>query len=331
MVWLEQVDMESMLDLTIIIPNYNTLGLLRKNLASIYGHTTDLSFEVIVVDDNSDDGSADMVAAEFPQVRLVRNQVNQMYAKNNNLGMRMSIARYACLLNSDTEITSNAFHALVHFMDDHPDAAACGPRLVNPDGTTQHCVRTFANLPMMILQGLNWHKLFPNGAVSKTYYASTFDYSKVQVAQFISSTAFVIRRSTWEQDGMLDELFPIYQVDLAYCYTLMKKGRKLYYTPFAEVIHYGSQSVNQIAKKSLRQQHQGFIDFSNHYDYFGSSRITKRLVRWAVGIRYGIKLLELKFSKDKRVIKGPGAPRLEDAQRAAALNKSTRSMTQTDE
>lgn len=314
--------MELMLDLTIIIPNYNTLGLLRKCLTSIFRYTTGISFEVIVIDDNSSDGSANMVAAEFPQVRLVRNNVNMMYAKNNNLGMEMSGARYACLLNSDTEIYSNAFKSLVDFMDSHPDAAACGPKLLNPDGSIQHCVRTFANLPMMILQGLNWHKIFPNGAVSKTYYAQTFDYSKEQLAEFIGTTAFVIRRSTWEQDGMLDELFPLYQVDLAYCYMLMQKGRKLYYTPSAEVVHYGSQTVNQHAKKGLKQQHQGFIDFSDHYNYFGSSPITKGLVRWAVGIRYGIKLMELRFSRDKRVIKGPGAPKLEDAQRAATQNKS---------
>lgn len=316
------MDLETMLDLTIIIPNYNTLGLLRQCLASIYRHTANITFEVIVVDDNSRDGSADMVAKEFPQVRLVRNKENLMYAKNNNLGMRMSVARYACLLNSDTEITSNAFQALVQFMDTHLDAAACGPRLVNPDGTTQHCVRRFANLRMMILQGLNWHKLFPNGAVSKSYYANNFDYSKEGLAESIGSTALVIRRSTWEQDGMLDELFPIYQVDLAYCYMLMKKGKNLYYTPSAEVVHYGSQSINQVAKKSLKMQHQGFIDFSDHYDYFGSSRITKQLIRWAVAIRYGIKLMELKFGKDKRVIKGPGAPKLEDAQRAAEMNKA---------
>lgn len=314
--------MTSLLDLTIIIPNYNTRGLLKQCLKSIYQYTADISFEVIVVDDNSSDQSADMVSAEFPQVKLVRNTSNLMYAKNNNLGMRMSVARFACLLNSDTEIRSNAFAALVRFMDSHPDAAACGPRLVNPDGTTQHCVRTFANLRMMILQGLNWHKLFPNGIVSKTYYASTFDYSKEQLAEFIGSTAFVIRRSTWEQVGMLDEMFPLYQVDLAYCYMLMKRGKKLYYTPSAEVIHYGSQSVNQIAKKSLRQQHKAFIDFSDHYDYFGSSAIVKTLVRWAVGIRYCIKLIELKFGKDKRVIKGPGAPALTDAKRAAAFNKN---------
>jgi hypothetical protein len=71
----------------------------------------------------------------------------------------------------------------------------------------------------------------------------------------------------------------------------------------------------------LQQQHKGFIDFSDHYDYFGSNPVMKQLVRWGVKIRYGIKLLELKLSKDKRVIKGPGAPTLDDAQRAATQNK----------
>ena len=93
-----------MLDLTIIIPNYNTKDLLRDCIASIYEHTKGISFEIICIDDNSPDGSADMVEITFPYVILVRNNVNQLYVKNNNLGMRMSRARYACLLNSDTRI-----------------------------------------------------------------------------------------------------------------------------------------------------------------------------------------------------------------------------------
>ncbi len=296
----------TMLDITIIIPNYNTRELLRQCLASVYEHTHGIAFEVICIDDNSSDGSADMVTAEFPEVILVRNTSGQMYAKNNNLGMRMSRARYACLLNSDTKLIANAFHALVEFMDNHPDAAACTPRLLNPDGTIQICVRRFARLGTLILQGLNWHKLFPNGVVSTKYYAANFDHSREQVIEALGTTAFVIRRTTWEQAGMLDERFPMYQVDLAYCYTLKMKSLNIYYTPSAEIIHYGSQSVNQRALAGIRMQHQGFIDFSDHYDYFSSNLLVKFLIRQAVRLRYWLKLAEFCLSSDKRVIKGPG-------------------------
>src|ERR1700712_125022 len=155
-----------MLDLTIIIPNYNTRELLRQCLASIYEFTHGINFEVICIDDNSRDGSADMVASQFPQVILIQNKIGQRYAKNNNLGMKMSKARYACLLNSDTRLLSNAFKILVDFMDSNPDAAACGPRLLNPEMTVRSCIRRFAGLKTMILQGLNFHRLFPNGKVA---------------------------------------------------------------------------------------------------------------------------------------------------------------------
>ena len=115
---------EPMLDLTIIIPSYNTRDLLCSCIQSIYQHTKGITFEIICLDDNSPDRSADMVAESFPEVILVRNTVNQFYARNNNLGMRMSRARYACLLNSDTKLIGNAFEALVRFMDEHPEAAS---------------------------------------------------------------------------------------------------------------------------------------------------------------------------------------------------------------
>jgi GT2 family glycosyltransferase len=298
--------MEVLLDITIIVPNYNTRELLRTCLASIYEHTRGISFEVICVDDNSPDGSADMVAKDFPAVILVRNTVSQMYAKNNNLGMKMSQARYVCMLNSDTVLTGNSFAALVQFMDSHPDAAACTPKLLNTDGSTQSCVRRFAGVKTMVLQGLNWHKFFPNGSVSKEYYASDFDHSREQMIDAAGSTAFVIRRSTWEQAGMLDERFPLFQVDLAYCYMLKTKGLRLYYTPCAEIIHHGSQSVNQMPKASIRAMHKGFHDFNDNYDYFGSSPVVKFLTRCAITIRYWIKMIEYYLGSDKRVIKGLG-------------------------
>jgi GT2 family glycosyltransferase len=249
-----------------------------------------------------------MVEKAFPDVILIRNKVNQLYVKNNNLGMRMSRARYACLLNSDTRLISNAFEALVQFMDTHGDIAACGPKLLNPDMTVQHCIRRFVKPGTLILQALNWHKLFPESKSMANLYATDFDYSKAQEVDSIGTTAYVIRRSTWEQAGMLDERFQLFVVDWAYNFMLKQKGYKVYYTPCAEIIHFGSQSVNQTARKSIRDLHNALILFSDTYDYFGSGHTTKCVVRLAVLVRYYLKLTEYLVGSDKRVIKGPGAP-----------------------
>ena len=301
------------LDLTVIISNYNTRTLLRNCIQSVYQHTQGISFEIICVDGNSPDGSADMVAEEFPEVILVRNTSNESYARSVNQGIRMARGRYACLLDSDTKLVGNALQALVQFMDQHPEAAACGPKLLNPDGTLQHDIRRFADLGVFFLQALNWHKLFPNSPIMRRYYASDFDFSRAQQVEAIGTTAFILRRSTWETAGLLDERFRWAMVDLAYEYMLGKKGYKLYYTPCAEVVHFGSQTVNQDVLKALREQCQGFIDFSDAYDYFGRNAIIKAIVRLGVRIRYASKVLGYYLSSDKRVIKGPGRPRKEQA------------------
>src|SRR5258708_40126332 len=300
--------METPRDLTVIIPSYNTRSLLHDCLASIYEHTRGVAFEVICVDDRSADGSADMVAAEFPGVLLVRNPVNQGYVKNTNLGMRMSRARYACHLNSDTLLVGNAFRELVHYMEENPHVAACGPKLLNPDRTVQHCIRHFSGPGTMVLQALNWHKLFPRSRLTDRYYATGFDYSKAQPVDGIGTPAYIVRRSTWENAGMLDERFRLFVSDLAYNFMLKQKGYPVYYAPCAEVVHFGSQSVNQTPQSSLRELHDALIEFNEAYDYFGKSRASKLLVRMAVRARDYFKRAEHSLSSDKRVIKGPGAP-----------------------
>jgi GT2 family glycosyltransferase len=312
----------NLLDLTICISSYNTRALLRNCLRSVYEHTQGISFEVICVDDNSPDGSADMVAADFPAVILVRNKTNQLYARNQNASLRMSRARYACLLDSDTVLTGNAFKALVQFMDAHPEAAVCAPRLLNLDGSVQHHVRGFPGAAIFLLQAINWHQLFPKSRLMNRYYNTNFDYSRAQPVDSIGTSAYVVRRSTWENAGLLDERFRLALVDLSYNYMLRQKGYQVFYTPCAEVIHIGSQSINQDPLGSLRDQRRALIDFSDSYDYFGKSAATKKLVKLAVFLRYYLKVMEYYVGSDKRVIKGPGAPSKEQAARAALLRNS---------
>lgn len=302
--------MNSMLDLTIIVPSYNTRDLLRDCLSSIYKTTLHISFEVICLDDNSKDGSADMVEREFPEVILVRNQRNMFYSANNNLGMKMSKARYALLLNSDVIVTKGALQHLVTFMDEHPDADAASPRLLNPDGTNQHFIRSFPSLWVGILQALNWHKLFSESKVMDQYYNTNFDYNKVQTVESVGTTAFIIRRDTWQNYGMLDERFPHHFVDLAYCFMLRENGCKIYYTPGADIIHFGSQSVNQDSRNQIYQLHQALQKFYDFYYGKQASMLERCLTHVGIRLRLYLKLFENSISNDKRVIKGPGAPKI---------------------
>jgi GT2 family glycosyltransferase len=160
----------------------------------------------------------------------------------------------------------------------------------------------------MALQALNWHKVFPRSRVTDRYYATRFDYSTAQLVDSIGTTAYMVRRSTWENAGMLDERFRLFVSDLAYNFMLKKKGFLVHYTPCAEIVHFGSQSVNQTPLSSLRELHDALITFNEAYDYFGKSRASKLLVRVAVKARDCFKRAEYRLSSDKRVIKGPGAP-----------------------
>ncbi len=260
-----------------------------------------------------------MVAEEFPEVMLIRNQSNESYARSVNQGIRKARGRYACLLDSDTLLIENAFAPLVRFMDTCPEAAACGPKLLNPDGSVQHHIRSFATLGVFFLQTLNWHKLFPKSKLMNRYYNTDFDYSAAQPVESIGTSFYMIRRSTWKTVGLLDERFRWAMPDLAYNYTLHRLGYKVYYTPCAQVVHFGGQTASQDVLRALREQRQGLIDFSETYDYFGKSRITKAIVRFGVRVRYCTKVLGYYFSSDKRVIKGPGAPRRDVAVQASRM------------
>jgi GT2 family glycosyltransferase len=296
---------QSTLDLSIIVASYNTRELLYECLESVYRHTHGISFEVICVDDSSPDGSADMVAESFPQVKLVRNQQRLRYARNHNVGTRMARGRYVCHLDSDTLLISDAMGAMVSFMDEHPDVAACGPKLLNADGSLQHCIRSFVGAGVFLLQALNWHRLFPNSPMMNRYYNANFDYSRAQKVQSIGTSAYFVRRTTWESVGMFDERFGQFMVDLAYNFTLNRRGHSVWYTPCAEVVHYGSRSIGQNPDAALRDETDAFIVFNETYGYFRQDWLSRMLVRFALKARLYIRLLELRARGDKRVAKGP--------------------------
>jgi len=293
-------------DLSVIVASYDTKDLLHDCLRSIYDTTKEISFEVIVVDDCSTDGSAEMVSEAFPQARIIRNATNLRYAKTNNAGLKAARGRYGLLLNSDVVVRPGAFQALVGFMDEHPDAAAAGPKLINPDGSVQHCIRSFPNPVAMAFQSLSLHKIWPNNPITDSYYNTRFDYGRAQIVQSIGTTSFIIRRSTWETYGMLDERLTLAFVDLAYCHTLGQRKQNIYYVPDAVVLHYSGQSINQNGLREIRLLHRELRKFYDYYIAAQHNPLSRTLIRAGIKLRERIKVLEYELSGDKRVLSTPG-------------------------
>jgi len=244
-------------DLSIAIPSWNTRDLLAQCLDSVYGSSAGLDFETIVVDNASGDGSADMVAARYPRVKLIRNRVNLGFAAACNIAFKHSAGRHFLLLNTDTIVLDNALRSLVDFMDDHPDAGAAGSRLLNRDGTLQRSCSRFPGLMTELFDALYLSKLFPRSRLFGCYSMSYWDFGDVREVDFAGGSCLIVRREAIEEVGLLDESFFMYTEEADLCYRLWEHGWKVYHFPGAEVIHLGGESARRYGGDMLLHLYAG--------------------------------------------------------------------------
>jgi GT2 family glycosyltransferase len=244
-----------MLDLGIVIVNYNVRDLLRECLASVYDSRGDFSYEVCVVDNGSSDGSADMVAEEFPQVRLIRAE-NRGYAAGNNLGLRefgldrghstATAPRFALLLNADTVLPPSALADMVRFMEQGPRIGVSGPRLVRADGSLDRaCRRSFPTPEVALYRLSGLSRLFP---ASKRFGRYNLTYLSADVTTELDSVVgafMMIRSETLAEVGLLDERYFMYAEDLDFCYRAKQLGWQVWYNAAVTVLHYKGQSSRQ--------------------------------------------------------------------------------------
>jgi len=233
------------MDLSIVIVNWKVRDLLRKCLDSVYRETKGLEFEVFVVDNDSRDGSIEMVLRDFPQVQVIASNRNLGFAKANNEAIARSGGDFVLLLNPDTEIRANALLKMVEFMRRNPQAAILGPKLLNPDGSLQRSVRRFPTFASSLMLLLKLHVLFPRLPAFRDLLAVDFDYSHAQSCEQVMGAAFLIRRSLLQANGALDPDFYIWYEEVDYCRAAVGAGFQVWYTPDAEIVHRGGESFAQ--------------------------------------------------------------------------------------
>jgi len=229
-------------DLSIVIVTWNRSGLLARCLGSLYRHTRDMAFEVLVVDNGSTDGTVEDVRGAFPGVKLIINDENLGFTRGSNQGIRAASGRYIALLNNDTEFTENAFHKIVSFLDEHPDVAAAGPRLYNPEGTVQEsAMKTFITIQSALIGGQILarlgQKLLPSLNLFPEMVLATHEQDRVEEVAWITGACMVIRREALEEIGLLDENIFMYCEDMEWCFRAGRANWRIVYYPLAGIIH----------------------------------------------------------------------------------------------
>jgi len=228
-------------DLSIIVLSWNVRDLLRACLMSVQQNVETserLNVETLIVDNASTDGSAEMVAREFPTVRLIRNRANRGYAGANNIGIAASQGRYVLLLNSDTVVPASALAELVAFMAAHPEAGACSPQLVGSDGRPQSYAFGCDPTPGYLLRRGLYRQLLRRPL-------HDWDTAELQEVDWVSGACLLVRRATIEQVGGLDEQFFMYFEDNDWCLRMRRAGWKVYYNPNVCITHIGGQGLIQ--------------------------------------------------------------------------------------
>jgi GT2 family glycosyltransferase len=254
-------------DLSIIIVSWNTREILRRCIQSVFDTIEGLNYEVIVIDNDSHDGSPEMVERRFPQVHLLKNESNVGFSEAVNRGIGASVGSYVALVNSDVIVSEKAFEEMIHFLESNLDVGIVGCHLVDGEGETELTCDNFPTIPTRIFNSLMsfvplLRRMF--GRLSSKY----GPYDQERDVEKVSGAFMVIRRRVFEQIGLLDENIFMYGEDTDLCYRTKQAGWRITYTPRATVIHLHGQSIRKSTLKSKWLRRKTMVYFSSkHYGW----------------------------------------------------------------
>jgi len=247
-------------NLCIVIVSYSVRDRLRDCLRSLSRQ------RVIVVDNASGDGSALMMRTEFPAVELIANTNNRGFAAACNQGIAASSEDFILILNPDTVVTPAALQILLDTLRVEPRAGACGPRILNPDGSLQPSCRRFPTLPRLLLDELGFGKLFPHSKFFGSYRMTWWAHDQLREVDQLMGAALLLRRAALEQTGAFDERFFMYFEEVDLCLRLHEAGWKVLFVPAAQVMHHGGQSARQGLQAATLYRYRSLAAFyRKHY------------------------------------------------------------------
>jgi len=231
------------MDLSVIIVSYNVKDKLKNNLTALV-KSLGVNFEIFVIDNASTDKTVEMLSTEFPSIKLISNDTNLGFAAACNQGIKLASGRYVLLLNPDMKVMADTLFSAVEWLDKNEQAAICGIKLVDENNKIVSQVRNFPTVFDQFVIASKLAHLMP--WLLNNYLCSKFNYEAEAKVDSIRGSFFLIRRSTLEILGLLDERYFIWFEEVDYCRLALSKGLEVWYTPVATATDYVGQSFKQV-------------------------------------------------------------------------------------
>jgi GT2 family glycosyltransferase len=270
--------------LSIVIVNYRVRDILKECLNSVLSSNDNMVNEIIVIDNNSKDGSVELLRKNFPEVRLIENHQNKGFSSASNQGIRKSSGEYILLLNPDTIFPQMGFSSMIEFMDSNPEVGICGPKMVDARGDLLYSCRRFPSFLTSISSSQSLlERFFPRNPLSRQYLLKDMDHSRVQEVDWISGSCLLTRKKMLDQIGPLDEDYFIYVEDVDLCYRAHQAGWKVFYFPEVTFIHRVGQSTSQDRLKSKLQHHKSMWIFAKKH--FNPNILVKSIIFLGILVR----------------------------------------------
>ena len=235
-------------DLSVVVVSYNTKEMTEACLASLFNNVGNLRAQVILVDNNSADGSVEMVKEKFPNVELIENSDNRGFAVANNQGFEISTGKFVLLLNSDTVVLGDVLEKSVGYLKNRADVGAMGCRVLNADKTMQPTCSGYPTLGRLFLLTTGLDRVFGIKALDQ-YLLRHWQRDSERDVEVISGCYLMLRREVLEQVGGLDERFFFFGEETDWCLQMRRAGWALRFAPVGEIIHHGGGSVKKLNYK----------------------------------------------------------------------------------
>ena len=243
------------MDVSIILVSYNTKDLTRDCLRSIYEKTQGIEFEIFVVDNNSHDGSPEMIEQEFPDVRLIRNSENKGFGAANNIAIRQSNAKYIFCLNTDTILLNNAVKIFFDFMEqpENQNVGVCGGQLFDKNQNPTFSVGNYPSLSRIFFTFGGLRYVFPKKYREDISPGRIANYYKPTFVEYIVGADIFFRKSVLDKVGIFDEKIFMYGEESDLCFRIKKSGFDIVFLPESKIIHFEGGSSASLAKAKIAQ------------------------------------------------------------------------------